>query len=270
MNNYTVFDEMMDSIAIRLNTLSEADHDETWQESDAHADYNLWLPLAGSVVVEYEEGQALVRPGEAFFFTKGRHYSARVNGGSCRFCYVSFDFALGQDRNALDEFEMMGPVPAAALAPALPAFWEAYRQVRERQPLSIMLLRGDLYALLALVFRYFLESRATRPLDLPDSRVNRLKPVLTYIRVHIDKLPDMRELAAMARMSPKYFYTYFKKVMYVTPGEYIHRLKMDAALYYLDRGLGIREIAEKLGYADSFSFSKAFKRSFGVPPTKYR
>lgn len=41
---------------------------------------------------------------------------------------------------------------------------------------------------------------------------------------------------------------------------------MNDAAELLDEGLLVKEVAERLGFADAFQFSRAFKRVHGVPP----
>jgi AraC-like DNA-binding protein len=45
---------------------------------------------------------------------------------------------------------------------------------------------------------------------------------------------------------------------------------MNAAIAQLADGAKVGEIAENLGYATPYSFSKAFKQHFGLSPEHYR
>lgn len=63
----------------------------------------------------------------------------------------------------------------------------------------------------------------------------------------------------------------FQTLLGIPTTEYIHNMKMDMAHHLLTTtSFAIQEIAERLGYADSFSFSKSFRRHFGVSPREYR
>ena len=59
--------------------------------------------------------------------------------------------------------------------------------------------------------------------------------------------------------------------MKVSPQEFLMNFRMERArglLRYTDRPVG--EIAEEVGYADSMSFSKAFKKRFHLTPSEFR
>ena len=62
----------------------------------------------------------------------------------------------------------------------------------------------------------------------------------------------------------------FKEVMKITMGEYRIKSRIQyAQTLLLKRDMNINQIAEYMGYPDSFSFSKQFKKERGVSPEKY-
>lgn len=63
----------------------------------------------------------------------------------------------------------------------------------------------------------------------------------------------------------------FRTLLDIPTTEYIQDMKMDMARHLLaTTSASIQEIADRLGYADSFSFSKSFRRRFQVSPREYR
>ena len=68
-----------------------------------------------------------------------------------------------------------------------------------------------------------------------------------------------------------YFSAIFRQSQGITPSEYLLRLRMRQSVHMLDTlTIPIQEIANQVGYEDSLTFSKAFKRFFGVSPKRYR
>lgn len=68
-----------------------------------------------------------------------------------------------------------------------------------------------------------------------------------------------------------YFSTIFKESQGLTPSEYLLRLRMRQSVHMLDTlTIPIQEISNQVGYEDALTFSKAFKRFFGVSPKHYR
>lgn len=90
--------------------------------------------------------------------------------------------------------------------------------------------------------------------------------VMNYIDTHIYSIKKLEELA------PKFHYNYgylsglFKQTTGKTLSEYHQRRKMETGkVLVLENKKSIGEIAEMLGY-NLYSFSKAFKRAYGISP----
>jgi AraC family transcriptional regulator len=75
-------------------------------------------------------------------------------------------------------------------------------------------------------------------------------------------------VAKEACMSEYHFYRMFKKMMGISPHQYIlqKRLKNGKQLLELHQ-LSVSDAAVECGFSDIYSFSKAFKQEFGVTPS---
>ncbi len=72
-------------------------------------------------------------------------------------------------------------------------------------------------------------------------------------------------------LSRSAFAARFQKAVGESPRRYITRARLAHAAGLLHRtDASLAEIAARAGYATEFSFSKAFKRTFGVAPGAYR
>ena len=79
------------------------------------------------------------------------------------------------------------------------------------------------------------------------------------------------QLAAAARMSRSPFAARFRETVGEAPLAYLTRWRMHLASGLLEDGaLGIKEVADRVGYGSEASFSKAFKSFAGVPPGRWR
>jgi AraC-like DNA-binding protein len=78
------------------------------------------------------------------------------------------------------------------------------------------------------------------------------------------------QLAKEAALSRSAFFSRFSQAVGVAPMEYLLAWRMALAKNLLRRKQGgIAEVAKRVGYSSASTFSVAFTRSVGVPPTRY-
>ncbi len=122
------------------------------------------------------------------------------------------------------------------------------------------------------IFENYARAQARQIFD----RKEQLAPAcLVDVRTHIEsafteklRLPD---LARRAGWSVPHLCTEFRRFFGVPIIQYIQQLRMNQAAYLLrDHNRRINEIAILVGYPDLYTFSKMFKRRFGVSPRHFR
>jgi AraC-like DNA-binding protein len=78
------------------------------------------------------------------------------------------------------------------------------------------------------------------------------------------------QLAKEAALSRSAFFERFSRAVGVAPMEYLLAWRMALAKDLLRRKeAGVAEVAERVGYSSASTFSVAFTRYVGLPPTRY-
>ena len=91
----------------------------------------------------------------------------------------------------------------------------------------------------------------------------------------VDQRPDaslrVQDLARAQAMAPNVFSRSFREHFGISPKEYLNRrLNQEACQLLLTTDLPLKQIADRLHFADKFYFSRFFKRWNHVPPAGYR
>ena len=98
----------------------------------------------------------------------------------------------------------------------------------------------------------------------------RMLTVLLHIQSHLDDELALDSLAAMTFFSPVHFHRIFKGMLGETVVEHIRRIRLERAAMRLACDLTtVTEAAFDAGYETVESFSRAFKKAFDCPPSKY-
>ncbi len=103
---------------------------------------------------------------------------------------------------------------------------------------------------------------------LRDSRIGETLELIHEAPAHAW---SVGELAREVGMSRSAFAGRFKSLVGETPMQYLTRWRMHRAAHYLrTEGLPVSQVADRIGYESSATFSKAFKRYIGAAPAAYR
>lgn len=92
-----------------------------------------------------------------------------------------------------------------------------------------------------------------------------------YIKKNINKKVEIDDIAAIMGYSPKYMSRVFKQETGMRFNDYRLQLKIEKAKEYLEiTDYRIKHIAYDLGYENSESFVRIFKKRTGLTPSEYR
>lgn len=109
-----------------------------------------------------------------------------------------------------------------------------------------------------------------RPATLSDYK-ERLLRVLVHIQRHLDAPLPLGDLAALACLSPHHFHHVFTGMLGESLHSHIRRLRLERAASHLRlTRQSVTQIALEAGFESHEAFTRAFRASFNVPPTRYR
>jgi AraC-like DNA-binding protein len=92
-----------------------------------------------------------------------------------------------------------------------------------------------------------------------------------HIQDHFRRLKSLNQISADCRLDNAYLCRLFRRFDHQSPYQYLQRLKMNQAADLLRKpGALVKQVAEEVGFADPFQFSRAFKRVFGTSPDAFR
>lgn len=99
----------------------------------------------------------------------------------------------------------------------------------------------------------------------------RLNEVKDYIDSCFNEDITLDDLSKIALMSPFHLLRQFKKNYHITPHQYLINRRLDRAKNsMLCSNSSLTDICFMIGFRDISSFSKLFKRRFGLSPQQYR
>ncbi|MBN9613525.1 MAG: AraC family transcriptional regulator [Actinobacteria bacterium] len=98
-----------------------------------------------------------------------------------------------------------------------------------------------------------------------------LDRVTEYIYTHLDEDLRLDMLAEVAGFSPYHWHRLYRAVRGESAAKTVERLRLErAAELLMETRLPITRIATRSGFANATTFSRAFIRSYGVLPSRYR
>lgn len=95
--------------------------------------------------------------------------------------------------------------------------------------------------------------------------------ILDYLNQSINQPLTLDDLAEKSGFSAQHLNRTFKKVLGMTPLQYLTHMRLQQAADMLATGsMTIATVSESLGYEDQYYFSRLFKKHFGMAPAHWR
>ena len=100
---------------------------------------------------------------------------------------------------------------------------------------------------------------------------NRINRVFEFIDQNLESDLSLNKISEIAFFSPFHFHRVFKFITGETLNGYITRRRIEkSASDLLHKNNTATEIAHKYGFSDNSSYSRTFKKYFGVSPTEFK
>ena len=102
--------------------------------------------------------------------------------------------------------------------------------------------------------------------------IARLNTAINYIQENLADKLSLKTIADKAYFSQYHFHRLFSVVVGETVHNFIIRKRIEKAASFLlyQKEKTITEIAEQIGFSDLSSFSRAFKKFYGISPNKFK
>ena len=91
-----------------------------------------------------------------------------------------------------------------------------------------------------------------------------------YLQTHACENEAIYQIANRFGYTAEHFIRQFHEKTGMSPCQYRIHCRLNHAIGRLAAGASISDIAQELGYAESKSFSRAFRTHYGVSPQEYR
>lgn len=145
-------------------------------------------------------------------------------------------------------------------------------EVEETNPLRLAIIQNRLLLLIERFFLRLFERRKNHYIHVPLSRsdIDRVMQVeATLTKDVFEPAPTISQLARMVSISESKLKKDFKLIYGLPVYEYFQKVRMQAAKDKLLAGnYTVKEIAMELGYSNLSNFTIAFKKEFGLLPSK--
>lgn len=112
------------------------------------------------------------------------------------------------------------------------------------------------------------------PIDTPEGQrtyFGDLQRAIEYVETHFVDEITAQKLAGLAGMSVPHFNRLFRKLLRLSPMDYVLSLRVQEAQRLLSTtSLSMSDISASVGFYDQSHFTKRFKKITGITPLQYR
>ena len=172
------------------------------------------------------------------------------------------------------------PCASGPFRPELAANFRAIQYELSRKTADAVVAARAQLTILGISFARMLALKAAQDIpishghSLPDIPYGKGLPepiacVLDYVVAHLEKDLSVKDLASVARCSERRLVDIFRNAVGTSPMAYVRERRVFEAQKLLVQGLAIKDVANRLNFADSHHFSRVFRQKTGISPSEY-
>ena len=223
----------------------------------------LWFKNCSATITDSFGNVLEVAQNQLTYMAKGLEYVIEFHGtNSGREDTVVIHFQM-TDRQGRDIYAAPHPMICVSnVDSSLALSYHLLVQECKNNMVCIPTLCGELYKILALICQKQ-KRRITR------DKYACIRPGIQMLEQDSDL--NLSQIAAKCGVSDCYFRRLFQQYSGESPMNFRQRLRIERAKQLLlsDEQYTVSEVAQELGFADVYHFSKTFKKYCGESPTKY-
>ena len=203
--------------------------------------------FSGKGVFINQNGTYTVTAGKAFLIRPGEVTTYKADGETpWSYIWIGFDGEMS------DEFHKLPDI----LDPSAAVFAEM-RKVFEYRGTAEEYLAGKLFELYAGLF------------NGENNSENYILKIYNFVETNYNTRCDVSDIASAMNLERHYLARLFKQKTGTTLKSYITAKRMEEAKKLLTAGQKVSYVAQMTGYADTFTFSKMFKKQYGLSPVNW-
>lgn len=232
--------------------------------------------ISGSGYSYVDGEQILLKEGDVLICSMGHRHSVQASEQDIlRFAYIGFRFHSAPDSPDMENLQNCYRQPYMVVRDQNDIMYpliHAINELYEKPDFWPVMLRGYCEQIIIQAARDFV---TVYNFPMTAKRDNRsasaeVYKIIQYVDKNIETIGSLREIAQALGYNYTYLSHVFSQVTGITLQKYISQKKIERARQLLRYGdFTATKVAEMLNYESLQSFSKAFRRVMGVPPTVY-
>jgi AraC-like DNA-binding protein len=237
---------------------------------DEQAGY-LHVLRKGTLKVTHPKARQLVLDTPSILFFP-RPHQHRVHGSEeegAELVCATVKFGVGMLNPLIASFPEPFVVPLNALPELTPALDLLFSEAASELPGRQAALDRLFEYILVLLIRSAVKARLVDSGVLLGLADERLGKAIEAMHKHPETAWSLEQLAESAGMSRARFAARFRKVVGVTPFEYLTTWRLGVAQTMLRKGNSLKLIASAVGYANATALTRVFTQRLGVSPSEW-
>jgi len=260
------------------------------QPNHSHDYIQMWYMKHGECVHHFNGQEHMLSKGSVFVLPPGVWHSMTAINEHTELFGVEFTEAfINEDinvssRNHMFNYGYIQPfiVSLENIKPTFPLIGNVSKVIEvlleetllefdEKPEHHELFIKANLLKILAIITREYDKSVCEESKAIAERYRAFIVKGLVYIKENYNTKIYLDEVCKITMMSPAYFSYIFKYVTGRTFTEYINHLRIESAKDYLKRSdASMSIIANNIGFCDTASFDRAFKKEVGITPLQYR